>query len=223
MSPIVPSQVKNPDKIRERREQIIEAAVQLFSEKGFHKTTTREIAQKSGLSNGAVYEYVQSKEDILYLVCKRIHERVEGQLRLSLSEATSGQVRLRHAIRAFLSVMDGMQGDILLIYQETKSLPREFLHEVLRDEARITHIFEDILKAGIEDRSLHLDASLVPTFAHNIVVCGQMWAFRRWALKDVPFERFVEMQVQMLMQACGVQIVGMNDEEEKDHGIYSNR
>lgn len=61
----VPSNVKDPDKVRQRRAQIIRAAVQLFAEKGFHKTTTREIAQASGLSTGAVYEYVASKEDIL--------------------------------------------------------------------------------------------------------------------------------------------------------------
>ncbi|WAH36880.1 TetR/AcrR family transcriptional regulator [Alicyclobacillus dauci] len=203
MSPNVPSSVKNPEKVRTRRAQIIDAAVALFSQKGFHKTTTREIARASGLSNGAVYEYVQSKEDILYLVCKRIHKSVEEQLRLSLSEHALGAVRLRHAIKSFLHVMDAMKDDILLIYQESKSLPSAFLKEVLHDEENITRVFEQLLMDGIEDGSLRTAREGIPLLAHNIVVCGQMWAFRRWALHDVTFEQFSEMQIRMLMQACG--------------------
>lgn len=214
MGPTVYSTVQNPDKVRERRGQIVQAAVALFSEKGFHKTTTREIAQKSGLSNGAVYEYVQSKEDILFLVCKRIHQSVEEQLRWSLSEHAQGAVRLEHAIRAFLRVMDAMKDDILLIYQESKSLPTQFLGEVLRDEAAVTAIFEQMLQDGIADASLAIKEEVVPILAHNIVVCGQMWAFRRWALKEVTFEQFSDIQIQMLMQACGAHSFHVIDDGE---------
>lgn len=175
----------------------------LFSEKGFHKATTREIARASGLSNGAVYEYVQSKEDILYLVCKRIHASVEEQLRHSLSEHVQGAVRLRHAIAAFLRVMDAMKDDILLIYQESKALPKPFLREVLHDEQNITKIFETMLLEGIADKSLRADRESVTLLAHNIVVCGQMWAFRRWALQGIQFEQYAKVQIRMLMQACG--------------------
>lgn len=203
MTPTVSSTVKDPDKVRWRRRQIIDAAVALFSQKGFHKTTTREIAQKSGLSIGTVYEYVQSKEDILFLVCKRIHGRIEEQLRDSLSEHVEGAVRLNHAIAAFLRVMDAMKDDTLLIYQESKSLPPPFLREVLRDEAAITEIFEQIIADGIADGSLAASTDAGSLLAHNIVVCGQMWAFRRWALRDVSFEEFSNLQISMLMQACG--------------------
>ncbi|MFB5191007.1 TetR/AcrR family transcriptional regulator [Alicyclobacillus fastidiosus] len=203
MSRTVPSSVKNPEKIRERRDQIIEAAVQLFREKGFHKTTTREIAKASGLSNGAVYEYVRSKEDILYLVCKRIHSSVEEQLRSRLSEHARGATRLKHAMEAFFGVVELMKNDILLIYQESKSLPREFLREVLRDEEAVTKVFERLLVEGNADGSLALAPESIPIMAQNIVVSGQMWAFRRWAFDGVAFEQFCSVQTAMLMQACG--------------------
>ncbi len=72
----VPSLVKNQDLIYRRRMQIIDAAVKLFIDKGFHKTTTREIARAAGISTGLLYEYVTSKEDVLYLVCEAIHAEV---------------------------------------------------------------------------------------------------------------------------------------------------
>ncbi|MEE9527351.1 MAG: helix-turn-helix domain-containing protein, partial [Syntrophobacteria bacterium] len=75
----VPTQVKDPELVKKRRRQIVDAAVELFIRKGFHKTTTREIAQKAGLSIGSVYEYVSTKEDVLYLVCDVIHAEAERQ------------------------------------------------------------------------------------------------------------------------------------------------
>ncbi|MEK6194640.1 MAG: TetR/AcrR family transcriptional regulator, partial [Deltaproteobacteria bacterium] len=73
----VPTQVKNPDLVERRRQQIVEAAAKLFIAQGFHKTTTRQIARAAGFSIGSLYEYVASKEDVLYLVCESIHLEVE--------------------------------------------------------------------------------------------------------------------------------------------------
>lgn len=48
-----------------RREQILMAAVACFAEKGFHKTTMRDICRKADLSAGAVYSYFASKDDLI--------------------------------------------------------------------------------------------------------------------------------------------------------------
>ena len=56
----IPTQVKDPDLVKRRRRQIADAAVQLFIEKGFHKTTTRQIARAAESSIGSLYEYFTS-------------------------------------------------------------------------------------------------------------------------------------------------------------------
>ena len=56
----IPTQIKNPDLVNRRRRQIADAAVQLFIDNGFHKTTTRQIACKAGVSIGSLYEYIAS-------------------------------------------------------------------------------------------------------------------------------------------------------------------
>jgi TetR/AcrR family transcriptional regulator, cholesterol catabolism regulator len=63
-SKLIPSMIKNERLIEQRREQIIEGAVRLFVEKGFHKTTTREIARECGLSIGTMYEYIQRRRSL---------------------------------------------------------------------------------------------------------------------------------------------------------------
>ncbi|MDI3257437.1 MAG: TetR/AcrR family transcriptional regulator [Kyrpidia sp.] len=196
----IPSAVKDPQLIETRRQQIVSAAVDLFVKKGFHGTTTREIARESGLSIGALYEYVESKEDVLYLVCENIHNTLEMRLRQTLTESHNGRETLRSAIRQYLYVMDDMQDDVLLIYQESKSLPLESLRYVLRKEEQITGIFEDILRRGIEDGSLRLDPGALTLMAHNIIVLGQMWAFRRWVLqRHYDLEEYIRLQTSLIL------------------------
>jgi len=62
----IPTQVKNQDLVQRRRRQIVDAAVELFIQNGFHKTTTRQIAKAAGVSIGSLYEYVANKDDVLY-------------------------------------------------------------------------------------------------------------------------------------------------------------
>ncbi|MFM1651168.1 TetR/AcrR family transcriptional regulator [Brevibacillus sp. B_LB10_24] len=197
----IPSLVKDPKLIEKRRDQIVEAAVDLFIRKGFHKTTTREIARASGFSIGTLYEYIESKEDVLYLVCDAIHAEVENRLREAITFQGTGLKVLKLALRSFFRVMEQMSDRVLLIYQETKSLPGETMRYVLGREEEITGIFEEILRKGIADGSIGIDEKQVKLMAHNIMVLGEMWVFRRWTLKrDYSLEEYTEKQTALLLR-----------------------
>lgn len=197
----IPSRVLDPQLVEARRLQIVQAAVVLFVEKGFHKTTTREIAKASGLGIGTLYEYIQSKEDVLYLVCAYIHGEVEHRLAEVRDASRSGREWLATSIRRFFHCVDELQDYVLLIYQETKSLPKERMHPVLEREEALVHLFEEILERGRADGSIPIDALSVKLIAHNIVVLGQMWTFRRWALhRHYTLEEYTERQISLLLQ-----------------------
>ena len=89
----IPTQIKNPELVDRRRRQIAESAVKLFIKNGFHKTTTRQIAQATGFSIGSLYVYVASKEDVLYLVCDSIHAEVERLVADTMAKAGGGRYR----------------------------------------------------------------------------------------------------------------------------------
>lgn len=191
--------VKDLDLIETRRAQIVEASVGLFSRKGFHKTTTREIAAESGFSIGTLYEYIESKEDVLYLVCLSIHQEMKNGLTLSIQEGRNGKEKLMKAVDGYIRVIDRLSDKVLLIYQETKSLPRDAMHIVLRTESEIAAIFARLLKEGVEDGTLTLSEKRIPLMAENIAVLGEMWAFRRWALRSrFTVEEYIEQQLSFL-------------------------
>ncbi|OYD07980.1 TetR/AcrR family transcriptional regulator [Paludifilum halophilum] len=204
----IPSMIKNRRLVERRRQQIIQAACDLFVRKGFHKTTTREIARECGLSIGTMYEYIQTKEDVLHLVCDFIHSELESRLREALAWTGTGRESLTRAVAQHFKVMEEMSDYVLLIYQETKSLPKEAMRSILKREEEITALFEEVLSKGVGDGTLKLAPSSIKLMAHNIVVLGQMWTFRRWALSGhYTLEEYTERQTALLLHE-------MTDENE---------
>ena len=181
----VPTQIKNPDLVMERRRQIIDSTVKLFIQHGYHKTTTRMIAKASNFSIGSLYEYVSSKEDLLYLVCKTIHEEVQEAVENALSNTDMGKEQLAQVIRQYFYVCDKMGDHILLMYQVTQFLPEKWKAKVLENELKITNIFINALSSlSGKNNFPKLDDKILNLVGHNISVLGQMWAFRRWHLKN---------------------------------------
>ena len=196
----IPTLVKDGDLVEKRRRQIVEAAVELFINKGYHLTTTREIAQAAGFSIGTLYEYIKSKEDVLYLVCDAIHAEVETRIRQAIDASGTGRDALIKAVADYFQVCDRMQDDILLIYQETNSLEPDSQKYVLANEARITSIFVDIIHRGGSDGSLRVNGPSAELTAHNITVLGHMWTFRRWYLKrHYSLEEYTKFQTSMIL------------------------
>ena len=197
----VPTQVKNPDLVERRRQQIVEAAAKLFIAQGFHKTTTRQIARAAGFSIGSLYEYVASKEDVLYLVCEFIHLEVERGVAEAMQRTTVGKEVLAEVIREYFLVCHRMSDLILLIYQETRSLPAVWRTRMLENELRITGVLVEVL-AGLSDGGdlPSMNSEKLELVAHNITVLGHMWTFRRWYLaRHYSIEEYIRVQTDFII------------------------
>ena len=59
-------------RIQRRRTQILEAAASVFARKGFHRSTTREIAAEAGVAEGTIYNYFESKRDLLIAMVAKL-------------------------------------------------------------------------------------------------------------------------------------------------------
>jgi TetR/AcrR family transcriptional regulator, cholesterol catabolism regulator len=209
----VPSLVKDQRLIDKRRAQIVKAAVQLFNEKGYHKATTREVAKASGFSIGTLYEYIGSKEDILYLVCDSVYDEVVRKWEKLLDKELTGMERLEQVVEAYFRVVDVLQDEVLVMYQETKSLSGDALKYVLQKEMRMKEMFEVELGRVREAGLITLNDRQVSLAAHQILVLGQMWTFRRWALqKEFTIDEYVRYQLQQLFYGFSVKSSAENVE-----------
>lgn len=194
----VQASVKDERLVKVRRDQMIRGAVSLFKEKGYHKTTTREIANQAGFSIGTLYEYIRTKEDVLYLVCDSIYSQVSERLE-KMNAEIGDLASLKQEIAYFFKIMDEMQDEVLVMYQEAKSLSKEALPYVLKKELEMVAMFERLINSCIEKGELEMTPAQVHLLANNIFVQGQMWGFRRWTLhKTYTLEEYIQLQIELL-------------------------
>ncbi|MTH54051.1 TetR family transcriptional regulator [Bacillus mangrovi] len=202
----VPASVKDERLIKKRRDQMIKGAVSLFKQKGFHRTTTREIAKASGFSIGTLYEYIRQKEDVLYLVCDTIYDEVRIRLEKDIDPQHGTVEGLEHAIANYFRVIDDMQDEVLVMYQEAKSLSKDALPYVLQKEVEMVGMFERVIDNCIVNKAFQLSDSEKKLLAHNIFVQGQMWAFRRWALQRLcTIEEYIASQTVLILNGIRIQ------------------
>lgn len=197
----VATQIKNQDLVKERRRQIVDAAVRLFIKHGYHKTTTRLLAKATGLSIGTMYDYISTKEDVLYLVCVAIHAEVEQGVKEALARPLRGKDALAEVIREFFLVCDRMSDHVLLMYQVTHFLSPKWQRKVLEAEIGITDLFISAMHQIKKTGTLpELDDDTISLIGHNISVIGHTWAFRRWYFaKNFTIEKYIEQQTDFIM------------------------
>lgn len=190
--------VKDIQLIEKRRSEMIRGAVQLFKQKGFHRTTTREIAKASGFSIGTMYEYIRTKEDVLYLVCDSIYDQVKERLQqIDFEQGTLESLQL--SIAHYFRVMDEMQDEVLVMQQEVKSLSKEVLPYVLKKEVEMVSMMETLIQRCVDCGVLEMDEKRVHVLAQNIFNQGQMWSFRRWMIeKSFTLDEYINMQTDLL-------------------------
>lgn len=86
----------------DKREQILEAAIQIFAHQGFHDAKVEEIAAAAGVGKGTVYEYFRSKEDLFYEMLEFVQAKYLEDFRREVLTATGVRETLE---KMFLSHM----------------------------------------------------------------------------------------------------------------------
>ena len=193
---------KNPDRVRERRESLINAAIAVFIEKGFHNATVRDIGRAANMTQGTIYNYVSSKDDILYMVCDRIVAEYNEQARRALDTSHEPAERVRSAVRAISQVMYRHRREILLIYQDSHLLDKRSRRVILARVEEFIGMFERIITDAARELSVplpypHLSANML-TFLPVMI------ALRGWSLKnDVPPEEVIEEITAFIVRGLG--------------------
>src|SRR5882724_8062744 len=172
------SRVGDADLVERRRAQIVEAATRLVARQGFAKTVVRDIAEEANISVGLVYEYVRSKEDILFLIYEHWSKVWQEGLEKALSKGEDPLEQLASVINFLVSVSDKHSEVAHLFYREPGHLTengRELAKNFERDMVeRIAATIESAVAGGFlrpETDPVVLATSLI-LLAHGWVLKG---------------------------------------------------
>ena len=186
--------------VRERRRHIANKAVKVFLEKGYDRTTMRDLGKACGMSAGNLYNYIGSKEDILHLICVYTSEesKILRQLRSSLGDVSYAKV-LCESMAHYFQQSDSRRELNLFFNREIHKFSREDRHILLGSMVDIFSFFEELLREGIETGEFQLSN---PTLiAHNILMYAHDWALRKWFLKQhFTLEEYTKEQIRLVLE-----------------------
>ncbi|HLF32565.1 MAG TPA: TetR/AcrR family transcriptional regulator [Xanthomonadales bacterium] len=192
--------VNDERKFRQRRGQIIAAAVQLFAEKGYHKTRVQDIAVRVGISAGLIYQYVQDKETLLLLSILDVLDSYATELPLAVRGIDDPLERCCAAFRAYCKVVDERREATVLAYVSTKSLPpkqRQFIKNAERDTNQmIASYIQTCIDQGV---FRPVDCELA---TYQLVMYAHAWALKHWQLKNrFDLETYVAQGLDLFLHA----------------------
>jgi AcrR family transcriptional regulator len=189
---------------RKRREaQILDAATRIFASKGYRAATTREIAAEAGVSEGTIYNYFDSKYDLLIAMSKRLALESLGQL---------DQLPPQEDVRAYVTAL---VRDRFALLTKNMDLIRALMPEVLVDDELRQAYVEQVLSpaltylgAIIENRTRagifrQVDAQVVGRAMIGAVMSfGYLWLQR-------PSELDERSQEEMVSEVVGLFLDGL--------------
>jgi TetR/AcrR family fatty acid metabolism transcriptional regulator len=182
----------NSKKSEQTRSRIIDSARILFAEQGYQKTTIVDISKQAGLSEAALYEYFQGKEDLLRMVpdlwVSELLRDLEGQL-FGIQGAVN---KLRKYLWWYMRRVEQSPLDANIVYLFLKT-NAGFLHtEVYSNVKKLYSYLVDIFEEGASTGEFKPD--LEPRIARDIFVGIMDHIITRWLLKDRSYSLFDDLE-----------------------------
>lgn len=174
----MPKTIRNPQQERsiDKKNRIINAGYELFSENGYYNTNTVQIAKRAGVSTGIVYGYFRDKKDILREVTSLYMEKVTKPI-LNLFDSLEAPFDTRDLVCKIVDLVISAHGENAGIH--------EALHSLTHTDPEISAQFiglEDELTLKIADRltrlnvlkedakeKVHFAMDVLQSFAHEYI------------------------------------------------------
>ncbi|WP_336321706.1 TetR/AcrR family transcriptional regulator [Streptomyces lavendofoliae] len=132
--------------------RLLVAAVEAFAERGYHATTTRDIAGRAGMSPAALYIHYKTKEELLHRISRIGHVKALHILQAAADGPGTAAERLADAVRSFVRWHAGRRTTARVVQYELDSLGDEHRAEIFelrrRSDATVRRIINEGVASG---------------------------------------------------------------------------
>jgi TetR/AcrR family transcriptional regulator, fatty acid metabolism regulator protein len=153
---VIATKVKSTDKY----ERILEAAITVFAEQGFHQATISQIARKAGVADGTIYLYFKNKDDIMVNFFDQRTKRAFSRFREAVERAGDAGEKLMVLIRTHLQEFQ-LNRDMAVVYQaETHRNNRSCEAQIREMSKMYLDIVSEIVEQGQQEGLVRKDLYL---------------------------------------------------------------
>ena len=158
-----------------RREQITRVASRLFSERGYHATSMRDLAAELGMQGGSLYAHISGKEELLIEIVQRAARQFDDALLSLRADGDATQGRLREAMSRHVSVVANNMDSATVFFHEWKHLSAEPLASVIRWRDGIEGFYRELIAEGVAAGLYRPDLNI--KMAANLVLSSVNWTY----------------------------------------------
>ncbi len=177
---------QNRDRIKIKKERvavknlakILDAALSISNQKGFASMSLRDLSSEAGLSMGALYSYISSKEELLDMMQQQGRSLIFKILSDYLKGIKDPAERLKGGIQVHLYLSEVMHPWFYFSYMETKNLPKEVHKKSIEAELYTEQIFTGIIEDGIREGKFRKTNPQMVSAALKALL--QDWYLKRW-------------------------------------------
>ncbi len=167
---------------RQRLSTIVSEATRLFHGRGYEATSVNDLAASLDMSVGGLYRYIDTKSDLLVMVCEEIYGDLPARLAAIADQPAASTQRLVTLLDKYIRSCIASRPLILLMYREYRHLPDPARARFQEREEAIAALFQRVVDEGIAagDFARGVDSWAL---AHDIVLIGHLPALKSWAFK----------------------------------------
>lgn len=156
---------------KEKYTQILDAAVKVFAENGFHRSQVSKIAKTAGVADGTIYLYFKRKEDILISLFREKLGELVAKFHTSLEEATGAKEALRKVCEIHFTELENDPDFAFVTQIELRQSSIELRKEIGKTIKPYIVLIEQILLQGIEEKVFRSDLDVKLT---RLLIFGSM-------------------------------------------------
>jgi AcrR family transcriptional regulator len=130
-------------------QRLLTAAIEAFGERGYHATTTREIAERAGMSPAGMYVHFRSKEDVLFQVMRLGHASALEAVEVALIGTAPPAAKVRRFVEAFTSWHARNHRAARVQQYELRALGHDRYDQIRSVRSRFAVLLQEQLQEGI--------------------------------------------------------------------------
>lgn len=131
--------------------RLLIAAVEAFAERGYHATTTRDIAGRAGMSPAALYIHYKTKEELLHRISRIGHDKALRVLRTAADGPGTAAERLANAVRSFVRWHADHHTTARVVQYELDALGEEHRTEIIALRRQSDAAVRDMINDGVRN------------------------------------------------------------------------
>ena len=145
-----------------RREQILDVALQVFAQRGFHGTSMNEVAEAAGVTKPVLYQHFDSKRDLYHSLLQEVGNRLLSSISKGVAKATNGKTQTQLGFRSYFRWVAEDHDAFLLLFGSGSRRDDEFASAVRKITAEAADRIAPLIAVEIDEEEQR-------TLAHALV------------------------------------------------------